>query len=100
MTLIFLTPLLLRRNAWNLQSVTLPAIALVVAAGILETGGLFAFTRGAEIGVISIVAAASTIYPVLPVLGGLLVFRERLIPTQTLGIVVVVIGLVILALSS
>ena len=72
----------------------------VAFAGITETAGLFAFSRGTEIGVISIVAAASTIYPILPVLGGLLIFRERLSPNQWLGLVIAMAGLLILAASA
>ncbi|MCH8109541.1 MAG: DMT family transporter [Chloroflexi bacterium] len=72
----------------------------VAFAGITETAGLFAFSRGTEIGVISIVAAASTIYPILPVLGGLLIFRERLSPNQWAGLVIAMAGLLILAASA
>ncbi len=68
--------------------------------GMLEVGSLFAFARGAEIGVISIVAAASTTYPIVPILGGLVLFRERLGPTQFVGLGVVVASLVMLGLNS
>ena len=82
------------------QQLTVPLALGVGAVGVLETASLLAFARGAEIGVISIVAAASTVYPVVPILGGVFIFRERLTPTQMTGLVVVVAGLVMLALAS
>ena len=58
---------------------------------------LFAFSRGAEIGLISIVGAASTVYPIIPILGGFYLYRERLAPNQLVGLLVIVVGLVGLA---
>ncbi|MCI0439104.1 MAG: DMT family transporter [Chloroflexi bacterium] len=100
MTLAFLLPTSLLTQTWKPRRFTKPALALLALAAIVETGGLFAFTRGTEIGVISIVAAASTAYPALPVLGGLFIYRERLAPSQWLGLAIILAGLIALALSS
>ncbi len=99
-TLAMLGPASAIRRDWPWQRLTVPLALGVVVVGVLETGSLLAFARGSEIGVISIVAAASTTYPIVPILGGLVVFRERLGPTQLFGLAVVVAGLVMLGLNS
>ena len=100
LTLAMLAPISAIRRAWPWQRLTVPLALGVGAVGVLETASLLAFARGAEVGVISIVAAASTVYPVVPILGGVFIFRERLAPTQMGGLAVVVVGLVMLALAS
>ena len=87
-------------KTWPWQRLTIPIVAGIVIVGLAETGGLFAFSRGAEIGVISIVAAASTSYPVIPILGGLIIFQERLEVSQIAGLVVALVGLLVLGLGS
>ena len=73
------------------------AVAIVVVAA-LETLSLLAFTRGSEVGIISIVAAASTAYPVIPIIGGIVLFKERLGPLQFVGLFIVSVGLLGLTL--
>lgn len=93
-------PLVAVRREWPWQRLSAPLLAGVVVVGITETGGLFAFARGAEIGVISIVAAASITYPIIPILGGLIVFKGELGFTQYVGLAVALAALLVLALSS
>ena len=93
-------PLVAVRREWPWQRLSAPLLVGVVVVGITETGGLFAFARGAEIGVISIVAAASITYPIIPILGGLIVFKEELGFTQYVGLAVALAALLVLALSS
>ena len=100
LTLAILVPVSTVRRSWPWQQLTVPLALGVLAVGVLETASLMAFARGAEVGVISIVAAASTVYPLVPILGGVFIFHERLSPTQIAGLVVVVVGLVMLALAS
>jgi drug/metabolite transporter (DMT)-like permease len=95
--LIMLMPLTAWRRSWPWQRLTWPVGAAVVMVGVLETGALFIFSRGAEIGLISIVGAASTVYPIIPILGGVYLYKERLAPNQLLGLLIVVLGLVGLA---
>jgi len=71
------------------------AIAIVAA---LETLSLLAFTRGSEIGIVSIVAAASTAYPLIPIVGGIVLFKERLGAVQFAGLFIVTVGLLGLTL--
>lgn len=100
MTLGLFIPLTAVMRQWNLKGVTIPLALAVAFAGIVEMGGLFAYTRGAEIGVISIVAAASISYPLIPMLGGIIVFGERLALSQWAGLCVALAGLFVLALAS
>lgn len=93
-------PLVAVRREWPWKRLSAPLLVGVVVVGITETGGLFAFARGAEIGVISIVAAASITYPIIPILGGLIVFKEELGFTQYIGLAVALAALLVLALSS
>jgi drug/metabolite transporter (DMT)-like permease len=68
--------------------------------GVADVGGLILYARGAEIGLVSIVAAASAAYAVIPVIGGVVMFRERPVVNQLVGIVVVFAGLLLLGLAS
>ena len=100
MTLALFIPLTAALRQWSLRGVTVPLALGVGIAGVVEMGGMFAYTRGAEIGVISIVAAASISYPLIPMLGGIIVFGERLAVSQWVGLCIVLVGLLVLALAS
>jgi drug/metabolite transporter (DMT)-like permease len=65
-----------------------PSFAKVDARSFLECAGM-----------VSIVAAASAAYAVIPVIGGVVVFRERPVMNQVIGIVVVFGGLLLLGLA-
>lgn len=77
-----------RRFAWS---------ALLV--GGLEGGGYLLFNRGTELGYVSIVAAAASLYPLIPIAGGIVLLHERLARNQLAGIGVVVGGLLVLGLA-
>lgn len=100
MTLVLFVPLTIALRRWTLKGVTVPIAVGVALAGIVEMGGMFAFARGAEVGVISIVSAASITYPLIPMLGGIIVFGERLAASQWVGLCVTLAGLFVLALAS
>jgi uncharacterized membrane protein len=89
-----LVPIAAWRRSWPWQKMTWPLAAAVVVVGVMESGALFAFSRGAEIGLISIVGAASTVYPIFPILGGVYLYKERLARNQLIGLFIVVVGLV------
>jgi drug/metabolite transporter (DMT)-like permease len=65
----------------------------------LELVGTISYARGAEVGLVSIVTAASATYPLIPVLGGVVLLHERPVPTQYLGIAMVIGGLVLLGVA-
>ena len=68
----------------------------VILIAVAETAGLFAFSRGAEIGTISLVAASSTTYPIIPIMGGILLFNERMGARQIFGVILTIVGLTVL----
>ena len=85
-----------RELPWRGLNRKLAAAIVTVAA--LETVALLAFTRGSEIGIVSIVAAASTAYPIIPIIGGIVLFKERLSAVQFAGLFIVTLGLLGLTL--
>ncbi len=100
MTLALFAPMTLYAGRWRWRTATPPLIGAVIVVGVVETAALFAFARGSEVGIISIVAAASITYPVIPIMGGVLVFRERLALTQVVGLLITLAGLFVLAIAS
>ncbi|HET8525030.1 MAG TPA: DMT family transporter [Actinomycetota bacterium] len=72
------------------------AIGLAILVGVVELLGTIAYARGAEVGLVSIVTAASATYPLIPVFGGVALLHERPAPNQYLGVALVVAGLVVL----
>lgn len=75
------------------------ALWLAAAVGVVELLGTISYARGSEVGLVSIVTAASATYPLIPVLGGVILLHERPAPTQYLGVAMVIGGLVLLGLS-
>ena len=74
-------------------------LRLAVMVGVMELVGTISYARGAEVGLVSIVTAASATYPLIPVLGGVVLLHERPVPTQYLGIAMVIGGLVLLGVA-
>ena len=75
-------------------------VAWALAAGLADAAGLVFFTRGDQVGLIAVTAATSSAYPVIPLIGGLLIFRERLAGQQIGGTVLILAGLILLGLGS
>jgi len=74
-------------------------LRLAALGGVVELFGSMLYARGAEVGLVSIVTAASATYPFIPVLGGVVLLHERLVPNQYVGVALVVAGLMLLALG-
>lgn len=89
-----------KRGARGGADMTTRAIWFAAAVGVAELAGTIVYARGAEVGLVSIVTAASATYPLIPVLGGLHLLHERLAPSQYAGIALVVIGLATLGLAA
>lgn len=100
MTLGLLIPMSIILRQWRLRALTIPLVLGVIITGIVETGGFFAFARGSEVGAISIVAAASVAYPIIPMLGGIAIFGEHLARHQWIGLGVTLTGLFVLVIAS
>lgn len=75
------------------------AVGLAVAIGLVDTVAASAYGRGSEVGYISIVTAASAIYPVLPVLAGTVFLHERPAPNQAVGVAILIAGLMAVGLG-
>ena len=102
LTRLYMAPMLIPvvavRREWIWRGLTFKFAALAVAVAALENLAMLAFTRGSQIGDVSLVAAASTAYPVVPVIGGMIFFQERLSAAQFAGLAIVAVGLTALSL--
>jgi drug/metabolite transporter (DMT)-like permease len=77
-----------------------PGIPWALAAGLTDAAGLIFFARGDQVGLVAVTAAVSSAYPVIPLIGGLLLFRERMAGQQIGGTILILVGLVLLGLGS
>ena len=75
------------------------ALVLAMGVGLMELLGTISYAWGAEVGLLSIVTVASATYPLIPVIGGVTLLRERPAPTQYVGVALVVVGLLLLGLA-
>jgi drug/metabolite transporter (DMT)-like permease len=75
-------------------------VSLAAVVGLADIGGVVAYAYGAQLGLISVVTAASAAFILIPVVGGLVLFGERPVPNQFVGIAGVFVGLVLLGLGS
>ena len=99
-TLAILAPIQIGVRKWRWQGLEVRLGLSLVLLGVLDTAALFGLARGAEIGSISIVAATFSVYPMIPIAGGLLIFRERLAPNQIVGLAIVLPGLTTLGVMT
>jgi drug/metabolite transporter (DMT)-like permease len=74
-------------------------LLVCAAAGLLDASGYLAFNRGAEVGEVAITSAAAAAYPVIPILVGLFVLRERIAWHQLVAVAGVLCGMVVLSLG-
>ena len=100
MTLVILIAVQAGVRPWPWEGMNTKLLLGVTLIALSETIGLFAFTKGAADGTISVVAAAMSVYPLVPIAGGLVIFRERLAPNQVVGLAIVLPGLVLLGLNT
>lgn len=75
-------------------------VAFAAGVGAIDVAALSAFARASELGLVSIAAAVSATYPVIPILVGVARFGERLALSRWLGIALVIAGLVLLGATS
>jgi drug/metabolite transporter (DMT)-like permease len=71
-----------------------------LAAGLADAAGLIFFARGDQVGLVAVTAAVSSAYPIIPLIGGLLLFRERMAGQQIGGTILILAGLILLGLGS
>ena len=75
-------------------------IAIALVAGVADIVGVVGLSVGAERGFISVVIAASAVFPVVTVALSIAFLKERLVVNQYVGIALVVAGLLMLGLGS
>ena len=90
----------LSQRTWPWSGVPGSVIALAVLAGLLAVGGIAVYARGSEVAPLYIVATIFSLYVFVPIAGGLILFRERLMMHQKGGLTVALTGFVLLALAS
>jgi drug/metabolite transporter (DMT)-like permease len=71
-----------------------------VGAGLADAAGVLFFVRGDQVGLVAITAAVSSAYPLIPLIGGLVLLRERMARLQAGGAVLILAGLVLLGAGS
>lgn len=74
---------------------TREAAPLVVASGLLEIGGLVAFTMGARHG-IAVAAVLGSQFAAIAAVAAFVLFRERLARVQVVGVAVIAVGVAVL----
>ncbi len=95
MAVLLATPL--RRSAVSQRGL---GIAWAVGVGLVDAAGVAFFARGDQVGLISITAASSSAYPIIPLLGGLVLLHERIARWQAVGVALILAGLVLLGAGS
>ena len=79
------------------QKLNFSIFGLLLLTSSMKIGGFFLFARGAELGSIGMISVGTTAYPVIPILAGVLLFKERLVYTQVIGISLLLGSLAVLA---
>jgi uncharacterized membrane protein len=72
---------------------------IALLAGAADILGVVTFSVGSERGLNSIVLAASAVFPLIAITLSVIVFKERMVTNQLVGIVLVVGGLLLLGLG-
>ena len=90
-----------RRGEFSrLRTATAIGISLALIAGAADILGVASYSAGAEAGYLSIVLAASAVFPLIAVMLSHIVLHERLVTNQYVGIAATVLGLLLLGLGS
>jgi len=94
--LLMALPLLARRAPWRGSA---SGVTWAAAAGLTDAVGLLAFSRGGQAGQVAVTAAVSSVYPVIPLVAGILLFGEQLTRRQLAGVAGIIAGLVLIGLG-
>ena len=101
MIVAFVPLVVARRGEFSrLRTATVAGVGFALVAGATDVIGVASYSAGAEVDSLSIVLAASAVFPLIAVLLSHLTLHERLAPNQYAGIGFVVLGLVLLGLGS
>ena len=101
MVLAFVPLAVARRGEFSrLRTATLLGISFALIAGATDVLGVASYSAGTEAGSLSIVLAASAVFPLIAVMLSHMTLHERLATNQYVGIGFVVLGLLMLGLGS
>ena len=75
------------------------ALVWAAVAGLAESAALLSFARGGLAGQMAITAAVSSLYPVIPLAAGIVLFREHLHRRQVLAAGFIIGGLVLIGMA-
>lgn len=101
MIVAFLPLAIARRGQFGrLRTATVAGVGFALAAGGTDVLGVASYSAGAEADALSIVLAASAVFPLVAVLLSHVTLHERLAPNQYVGVGLGVLGLVLLGLGS
>jgi len=89
-----------RRTFHKVAGATAIAYVAAAAAGAFDLMGVASYSAGATRGFLSVVLAASAVFPVIAVALSVVFLKERLVVNQYVGIAVVIGGLLLLALGA
>lgn len=71
-------------------------VLLCALLGLADLAGTMSYSRGSEVGLVSIVTAVSATYPLIPVFGGIAFLDERPAINHYIGVAMVIAGLLLL----
>ena len=98
---VLMVAIVSRSGQWPWRRMARRDVLLAMAVpGLLAALGSMAFNRGAEVGSVSITAAASSIYPLLAVAAGVVLLHEQLGRRQAVGLLAIFAGLLVLGLAA
>jgi uncharacterized membrane protein len=101
LVLAYLPLLVARRRTFHkMADATAIAYVAAAAAGAFDLMGVASYSAGATKGFLSVVLAASAVFPAIAVALSVLFLKERLVLNQYVGIAVVIGGLLLLALGA
>ena len=89
-----------RRTFHKVAGATAIAYVAAAAAGAFDLMGVASYSAGATRGFLSVVLAASAVFPAIAVALSVVFLKERLVVNQYIGIAVVIGGLLLLALGA
>lgn len=100
--LVAFVPLVIarRRELCRRRGAIALGVVFALVAGAADILGVATFSLGAERVDVSILLAASAVFPLIAVVASFIWLKERLVANQYMGVILVVVGLALLGLGS
>ncbi len=71
----------------------------VVAIGLLEAIAALAYTTATTLGMLSLVAVISSLYPAVSLILAAIILKERLVGHQLIGVVLAISGITLISMG-